>query len=64
MCSHEAPHSISSSKLGQEMWLSLHSSLLGDMGLHSPLKSSVWRKGEGLGIQYVRNCRRTQVKGQ
>lgn len=46
MCSHEAPHISSSSKLGQEMWLSLHSSLLGDTGhtVHSEFCSE---EGQG-----------------
>lgn len=46
MCSHEAPYISSSSKLGQEMWLSLHSSLLGDTGLHGPLRVCS-EEGEG-----------------
>lgn len=53
MCSHEAPHISSSSKLGQEMWLSLHSSHLGDMGLHGPLRVLFRGRSRGLGIGYV-----------
>lgn len=60
VCSHEALHISSSSKLGQEMWLSLQFSP-GRHGAAQPTQSSVQRKTKGAGHQI---CTQTVTRVQ